>query len=204
MRWQELVCYRREGSRPWAGPCRGIEISIPPCFGERTLDESRNTYSRRTRGKGTTNTNRRLPVGYVLPDVLRDRDYAFGPFERGLRPKRKVQLVHARTKSTVLGRPWAFPGPATGKRSRQANGRMFRQHCRSACHLFIDRHLRVSVRYFRQMRETRRSRRSCYGPREDEEEEVVSTSQVFMKSAYAPRHPFRLVHPPPITCAPLL
>ena len=204
MRWQELVCYRREGSRPWAGPCRGIEISIPPCFGERTLDESRNTYSRRTRGKGTTNTNRRLPIGYVLPDVLRDRDYAFGPFERGLRPKRKVQLVHARTKSTVLGRPWAFPGPATGKRSRQANGRMFRQHCRSACHLFIDRHLRVSVRYFRQMRETRRSRRSCYGPREDEEEEVVSTSQVFMKSAYAPRPPFRFVHPPPITCAPLL
>ena len=67
MRWQELVCYRREGSRPWAGPCRGIEISIPPCFGERTLDESRNTYSRRTRGKGTTNTNRRLPLGYVLP-----------------------------------------------------------------------------------------------------------------------------------------
>ena len=61
-----------------------------------------------------------------------------------------VQLVHARTKSTVLGRPWASPGPATGKRSRQANGRMSRQHCRSACHLFIDQHLRVSVRYFRQ------------------------------------------------------
>ena len=83
-----------------------------------------------------------------------------------------VQLVHARTKSTVLGRPWAFPGPTTGKRSRQANGRMFRQHCRSACHILIDRHLRVSVRYFRQMRETRRHRSSCYGPREDEEEEV--------------------------------
>ena len=64
-----------------------------------------------------------------------------------------VQLVHARTKSTVLGRPWAFPGPATGKRSRQANGRLFRQHCRSSCHIFIDLHLRVSVRYFRQMRD---------------------------------------------------
>ena len=22
MRWEELVCYRREWSRPWAGPCR--------------------------------------------------------------------------------------------------------------------------------------------------------------------------------------
>ena len=49
---------------------------------------------------------------------------------------------------------------------------MLWQHCRSACHLFIDRHLRVSVRYFRQMRETRRHRSSCYGPREDEDEEV--------------------------------
>ena len=150
MRWQELVCYRREGSRPWAGPCRGIEISIPPCFGERTLDESRNTYSRRTRGKGTTNTNRRLPLGYVLPDVLRDRDYAFGPFERGLRPKRKVQLVHARTKSAVLSRPWAFPGPATGKHSQPTNSRISRQLRRYACHIFVDRPLRVSTRYFRQ------------------------------------------------------
>ena len=70
--------------------------------------------------------------------------------------------------------------------------------------IYIDRHPRVPVRYFRQMRKTRRHRSSCYGPREDEEEEVVSTPQVFTKSAYAPRHPFRLVHPPPITCAPLL
>ena len=47
-----------------------------------------------------------------------------------------VQLVPAKTKSTVLGRPWAPPGQATGKRSRQANGRIFRKHCRSEGHIF--------------------------------------------------------------------
>ena len=60
-----------------------------------------------------------------------------------------VLLVHARTKTTVLGRPWAFPGPATGNRSRPTTARTFRQPRRYACHIFVDRPLRVSMRYFR-------------------------------------------------------
>ena len=149
MRWQELVCYRREGSRPWAGPCRGIEISIPPCFGERTLDESRNTYSRRTRGKGTTNTNRRLPIGYVLPDVLRDRDYAFGPFERGLRPNKRP-VGTCKDKEHRSRPPVRLSGPGHRKTLQPTNARIFRQLRRYACHIFVDRPLRVSTRYFRQ------------------------------------------------------
>ena len=63
---------------------------------------------------------------------------------------RSVLLVHARTKTTVLGRPWAFPGPAIGKRSRPPDARIFRQPRRYACNIFVDRPLRVSSRYFRQ------------------------------------------------------
>ena len=77
--------------------------------------------------------------------------------------KRSGGVGATRTKRTVLVRPWAYPGPATRNRSRQANGRIFRQHCRYACHIFVDRPLRVSVRYFRQTSETRRHISSGYG-----------------------------------------
>ena len=60
-----------------------------------------------------------------------------------------VQL-HARTKTAVLGRKWAFPGQTTGQLSRPTNARIFRQPRPYACHIFVDRPLRVSTRYFRQ------------------------------------------------------
>ena len=49
----------------------------------------------------------------------------------------------------MQSRPRAYPGPATGNRSRPTNGRICRQPRRYACRIFVDRHLRVSMRYFR-------------------------------------------------------
>ena len=87
----------------------------------------------------------------------------------------------------MQSRPRAYPGPATGNRSRPTNGRICRQPRRYACRIFVDRHLRVSVRYFRRMRETRRHRSSCYGPREDEEDEVGEAT-LFLRTREPAKH----------------
>ena len=75
--------------------------------------------ARRARWKALAEAN-------ILRSTWRARHNALVRFGRGPRPT-SVQLVHARTKRTFLGRPWAYPGPATGNRSRQANDRILRQ-----------------------------------------------------------------------------
>ena len=75
--------------------------------------------ARRARWKALAEAN-------ILRSTWRARHNAPVRFGRGPRPT-SVQLVHARTKRTFLGRPWAYPGPATGNRSRQANDRILRQ-----------------------------------------------------------------------------
>ena len=75
--------------------------------------------ARRARWKALAEAN-------ILRSTWRARDNALVPFGRGPRLI-SAQMVHARTKRTFLGHSWAYPGPASGNRSRQANDRILGQ-----------------------------------------------------------------------------
>ena len=84
-----------------------------------------------------------------LGHVRRARDTAFVLFQRGLRPS-KCPVGACKDKDGRSWPPVILYGPGHQKTLQPTYAQIFRQLRRYAYHIFVDRPLRVSTRYFRQ------------------------------------------------------
>ena len=145
---EKLIFPKTSEQKLLAGPaeCRGLAPRRGHAFG-----------ARRARWKALAEAN-------ILRSTWRARHNALVPFGRGPRPT-SVQLVHARTKRTFLGRPWAYPGrPPETAHNRPTTG---------YCGNFADtRATFSSTGLFAFPRAISGKTQPCYGPRKEEEEEV--------------------------------